>query len=214
MIKDRIGFNFNVKKIFFISNSKVIYNGFKDYSVDQSNMEAHFFEGNNIDLSVFEIENTLYIVHLNPYSTDLVKKIHGILNKRQNSYMLLSYVYNFKLYMDNLYIKAWNNPDHFDHIGHIESSTRTSEDMLTYQDLIDMIYRDSPEFMIEMPLKYTDILQTLHLILSKMEDLFELDTSYIQYSDQLIETWCIDYSSRRIIKDTALFWEFRGIYDD
>ncbi|MFX3618329.1 MAG: McbB family protein [Sporolactobacillus sp.] len=215
LIEEQKVWNYDVNNICLVSNCQRVRECIQGYF-------NHDFPGADfsaLDINEFnelsETHNTLFIVFLNPYSLSIAKKIKKKIDHVDSTYLIMSYVYDFKMYMDCLYNAKWNNPSHFDHKGYIESSIRSNEEehTMTYQDLIDMIYQNDQKFTIELPLTQRMVLKTTIILIDAFEKFFYLDRDKILHPDELTENLCFDYKQNKLIKDTALFWELSDIYE-
>lgn len=212
-----VNYNFNVKGYEFFSNDQgflkmVEYITKDDYQ--NKNLDVNYHD--RFDLINFS-EHRFVCCFLNPYNKTLAQKIvdHA---KKSNCTLLMAYTYNNNIYINNLYKEAWKNPCHFCNLGHIESQLRIQTDgNVTYQQLVDSIYHEDPQFQIELKLKNRETLNIVNQILNIMDkfivrnEVNQPSTGYSSYN--LNESLFIDLLTHQVIKDFSIHWELCDCYE-
>lgn len=205
--------NFNLRTIKFYTNhnelheiTRFLIN--KDPSRQIEVVQSEDFTFNPDDL---------IIIFLNPYDKKTARKIVNEIN-RSNAILMMSYVYNNKVFFDSLYRKKWRNPCHFCHMGHIESQLRVSETgELTYQHLIDMIYHENNSFKVETPLDSIEITYILSILFKQLDKFITRDNGRVLLnSESLYEinnSIMFDLLTKQKSIDTSIYWELCDCYE-
>ncbi|MGV3139488.1 McbB family protein [Brevibacillus agri] len=159
-------------------------------------------------------ENELSLVFLNPYNKSLGKRIRDRHMESSNSYLLMSYIYNNKFYMDSLYNRNWVNPCHCCHIGHIESHMRIgSADNLTYQQVIDMLYSLEEDIKIGVPLTNSQRVIIASCLIKRMRLLFHDFTYSKIHHEDINRAMVMKLDNFKIYEDTSIHWELCDCYE-
>lgn len=205
--------NFNVRTIKYYTNHNKLHEITqfllnKDPSRKIEMIQPEDFTFNSDDL---------IIVFLNPYDKKIARKIVEEIN-RSNAILMMSYVYNNKVFFDSLYRKKWRNPCHFCHMGHIESQLRVSETgELTYQHLIDLIYHENNSFKVETPLNSIEITYILSILFNQLDKFITRDNGSVLFnSESLYEmnnSIMFDLLSKQKSIDTSIYWELCDCYE-
>lgn len=207
--------NYSIKRVTFITNNQMI-SQFIDYSMledvalpTKSQMIMH----DKIDSSIFE-NDCLHIVFLNPYNKKLAAQIRDHAKSKENSMLLMTYVYNNNFYMDSLYFPKLYNPCHLCHIGHIESQLRVNTDGgVTYQQIIDSIYLEESNFSVHTPLTKNNILNITTMISNKLSKFILMEKGLLIFPEEFHECKMIELETNNIFTDYSLHWELCDCYE-
>ncbi|WP_419890815.1 McbB family protein [Paenibacillus xylanexedens] len=209
--------NFSIEKCVFLSNNDEILKVSREFLFENQNMKNSIInlnEQSNSTLLSEKNSNTLYVVFMNPYSKEIASKITSLVRRSQNSILLMSYTYNNNFYIDSLYSPQASNPCHFCHIGHIESQLRVdSTGNISYQQIIDSIYKDEPKFKVHTPLNKNNILNILSLLSNKISKYFALENGRIIHNEELHECSVFDLQTNNYYTDYSLHWELCDCYE-
>ncbi|MBT2285403.1 McbB family protein [Paenibacillus polymyxa] len=160
-------------------------------------------------------QNELTVVFMSPYSKKKGKEIVLRQDKQTNSKLLFSYVYHGNFYMDCLYSPQWKVPCHLCHIGHIESSglvEDTDQDM-TYQNMIDLIYKENEAFEIQMPLSGVQKLNITSNLVNKIREYIGDFSVTKAHREDITTCTLVDLQNFKKIRDTSLHWELCNCYE-
>lgn len=204
--------NFDIQRLVAISNDKNVL-----YELDKY-LESDVFSKSKVETITFEQfinddvqKNDFLLCILNPYSTELVKKVYKKMENKE-AYLLLGYPYNFEFFFDNIYNYYWSNPNHFDHIGFIDERSFSEDNNMTYKELLDLVFSsDSDKKSINFSYKTMNII--MHEIILLLDKYLYLNSVNLR-ADELMNVFKIDYTSGKVQKDSAIFWELRNLYDE
>lgn len=205
IIKELTPLDFNIQSVYFVANDKYILNSIPDSLVIDNILcnkigFENFLNSENL--------NGLYVFVLNKYNKKLVKKIYKKINQDKGSFALTSFFYGFNYYIDNLYNVEWKNPNHFDHLGYIQSQILNDPANATYQNIVDVIFDYDSNFYLETPLNDNTMLKVLYLLVTKVEKILSLEhIEQVLTTRDLLEVEMYDYKLNQLYKDTAMFWE-------
>ncbi|MEX2803898.1 McbB family protein [Streptococcus sp. H31] len=203
ILTEAIDLNFSVQKIYFVYNGKLneqfIPRSFDNVSVEIKKLDEIVPE--TID------DNSLLVVMLNSYHTRYVKQLYDTVNSKPNSFLLTVFYYGFKYYIDNVYHADWSVPSHFDHIGLIRTTLPDAEEHLSYHSLVSAILEKEPYFNNEKRLSDIEQIFLINTVMLKIYELFSMDDKEALSQSSLLETVEINLSTRKIARDTAIFWE-------
>ncbi|WDM20588.1 McbB family protein [Paenibacillus polymyxa] len=203
-----------VDKIVVASNNNFIGNSiyqtiFEDYN---KKLTVEFC---TLDRLPPVVENELTIVFLSPYNKKIGRKILQRQQERKNSKLLCTYIYHSNFYMDCLYSPSWKVPCHLCHIGHIESSGLTEGDgeNMTYQNMIDLLYKENDNFLVEIPLSSVQKINIISSVVNKVSEYLG-DFSYTKiHREDVTSCTLLDLKSLKKYKDTSLHWELCNCYE-
>jgi len=207
--------NFNINRLVFFSNhsdilkliEKILLN---DYS-SRVKVEIHCLDDFSKDLIS---SHSCSLVFMNPYCKSTAKRIRDTIKDIPNSYVLMSYVYNNKYYIDSLYCGSWRNPCHLCHIGYIESQLRiNTSGNITYQQMIDSLYHEDPSFKVEAALSINQQLNSVTQLFNRFEKLISLDTSKVVFPEEFHEFVVMDLETKEVHVDTSMHWEMCDCYE-
>lgn len=205
IIQEMAPLNFNIKKLYLVTNDLYILNSTPD------NLLVQNIKCEKLSFDTFlkqKASEGLYIFILNKYNKKLVTNIYNKINKNSNSFTLISFFYGFNYYIDNIYNVEWKNPNHFDHLGYIQSQILNDPANAAYQNIVDVIFDYDSNFYLETPLNDNIMIKILYLLISKIEKLLSLEhIEYTLTTRDLLEVEMYDYKLNKVYKDTAMFWE-------
>ncbi|WEG13650.1 McbB family protein [Pullulanibacillus sp. KACC 23026] len=205
--------NFEIKNINFYSNNALVgslisrsFEEVENFHCDRA--LSHFI--NKIDLN----ETELFVVFLNPYDKSLATKLRNKLKSNQNTYSIMSYVYNNKLFVDSIYSDRLKTPCHLCHIGFIESELRIgSRQRITYQQLIDSLFLEEKRFKVETPLRYHDALNIASQICNRIELLLSVFCEMEVEGDDFLQGLVMDIVTKECYVDRTHHWEMCDCYE-
>lgn len=213
----RDSMNFNVKRIQLVSNdAKFEKNSI--YLFEQLKQDSEIEVINNKKLE-YEIYNQdLIVVFLNPYDKEMAEKIYNLVKVNSRCLLLMTYVYNSNLYIDNLYSPKWKNPCHYCHMGLIESQLRVSNNgSLSYQSLIDILYHEDKSFSVESSMTTVELFNFITLIINRLDNLvFRSNGHTLSYHESLEEINDVimyDAKNKKVHTDTSIHWELCNCYE-
>lgn len=159
-------------------------------------------------------KNELSLVFLNPYNKNLGKMIRDRHLKADNSYLLMSYIYNNKFYMDSLYNRNWCNPCHCCHIGHIESHMRIgSAENLTYQQVVDILYSLDQNIEIGVPLTNAQRIIIAACLVKRIQLLINDFTYSKIHHEEINKATIMKLDDLKKYEDTSIHWELCDCYE-
>lgn len=209
-------FNYKVKGINFFSNSskfldltKIILND----TYDKNGFSTYY--SNSIEDLILD-DQIVWCCFLNPYDRGLAKKIVEACRANKNI-LLMSYVYNGSVYVDNLYSSKWKNPCHFCNMGHLESQLRVQKDgNLTYQHIVDMVNQEDSNFKVELNLNNIEIMKVISVIIDIIEKFFIRSSKTMRFNESFEDiNYCtlIDFNNQTVTKDIGIHWELCDCYE-
>ncbi|MGH2077781.1 McbB family protein [Aerococcus urinaeequi] len=205
-------FNFQVKRIIFFTNNKKMINlvSFLD-DVESENLFV-------TDKLPKDINNSdLIVAFFNPTSWDeineLYKKVYN-----SDSIMLLSYIYDNNLIVDNMYKKDWHVPCPKCIKAQLENRYRLNFlSEMTYQNVIDQLYYENNEFQIERKISMFECTMIFSFLWYLVEGYITNNQgkkiSPDLYSKNFLDIYQFNLNSKRIEKETATFWELCECYE-
>ncbi|WP_150272762.1 McbB family protein [Paenibacillus tepidiphilus] len=210
--------NYNLKNIYLITNSKEVYDlsdNIFDSKVSNLAYQKKFIAETTDYTENLLIDNySLLIVFLNPYSKELAQTLQNHVIASEGSILLMSYVYNCNFYMDSLYFPQLKNPCHLCHMGHIEAQLRiNSTGNITYQQIIDSIYFNKPNFPIYSVLSKNNIMNIATLLSNKISKFITLENGELIYPEELQECFMLDLQTNKMQTDYSLHWELCDCYE-
>lgn len=196
--------NFEVTKIYFVYNG-VVDTRFVPSTIENISIEIvvydQFLKNNFVE------NGTLIILLLNEYNTKLVENISKMIAKIPNVYLLTTFYFKFKYYMDNLYSELWSVPNHNDRIGLLRMEKSLEDDKLSYIKLIDAILERDRNFCNGIVLSEVQQLFLINSIFSRVTEIFDRYSPMYLSDYNLLETYEIDPINHKISRDIATFWE-------
>lgn len=216
IIQHKIQYSYNVSTVHFFTNNKVVAHNINQHM-------SNFFSDFNLNFSVVDSpygaknSNLLNIIFLNPYDKKLATEIVSE-TKKNGNLLLMTYTYNNSFYIDSLYCHEWKKPCHLCHMGHIESQLRTSQfGELTYQNLIDLLYNQEPNFQVETSLNVIDIYSIVTMIFNYLDKLIFRSKGNALFSNEALEdinySIMYDLQTKKIAKDISIHWELCDCYE-
>jgi len=216
IIQHKIQYSFNVSTVHFFTNNRAVAHNMKQH---MNNYLSDF----DIDFSIVDSplgaknSNLLNIIFLNPYDKKLATEIVSE-TKKNGNLLLMTYTYNNSFYIDSLYYCKWKKPCHLCHMGHIESQLRTSQfGELTYQNLIDLLYNQEPNFKVETSLNVIDIYSIVTMIFNYLDRLIFRSKGNVLFSNEALEdinySVMYDLQTKKIAKDISIHWELCDCYE-
>lgn len=210
ILKRQETLNFDIKNAVFVTNNQRYYN-FISSHIELDSVTLHkitwdsFLETNSFP------RHTLFVFIINKYNPKTIKKLYEKVKTETTNYALVSFFYGYKYYLDNLYNAAFGNPNHFDHLGYIQSKVLNDDKTKTYQNIIDVVFDRDDNFNLEIPISYSTFIKSFNLLIMEVEKLFSL-THFKRAltTGDLLTVTCLDYKSNDIYKDTAMFWELNA----
>lgn len=138
-------------------------------------------------------ESELLIGFLSPYSKKLGRKIKSRQLQKENSKLLLSYIYNNNFYIDCLYSPEWKVPCHECYIGYIEAQSYLEErSNVTYQQMINALYSQTDDFMIEVPLSSVQKINIVRLLVNKINKYLNNLNTTLTHKEQVTSCTLFD----------------------
>ena len=196
-------------KLIVTSNDKLIIDSM-NYNLDGINVKysCHYFENKNLKYKCYEknTEKPLYIIVLNPFNySEFVKIVEDM--KQKNVICRFAFLYNNKFYITNYYKKDWYNPCPLCFFSQLETSLRAKSKIYsrpTFQTIMDLIYKKSTNFNIEIKLNNFKCLILIKGLLEDIEKLDEVNIKNIK---------AIDINNGYVEYDQALHWELCDCYE-
>lgn len=195
--------NLDMENIVLLTNDKKFEKSFQ-YNLKDS------CKTKTIDLEVF-YEMTFYpkdvlIVFLNPFDLKTMNELTEEIKKKD---LLVKFIfaYNNKIYFSNFYKKSWCNPCPMCFFYELESQLRgeNSEDQISFQTMIDVLYEQKAQFSVHLPL---DSIDYIHIICLLSKYFNKEIKSY--YYDEVLELDLADY---KVSEDTAYHWGYCDCYE-
>ncbi|WP_342478705.1 McbB family protein [Paenibacillus sp. FSL H7-0350] len=203
----------NVKKLIIASNDSLtslkIYELLHEDYKKNINVELYSVD----DLPECE-ENELTIVFLNPYNKKIAKRIVERQNRMENSMLLCTYIYHNNFYMDCLFSPSWKVPCHQCHMGHIESTGLVEENQgLTYQNMIDSLYSENENFMVQVPITAIQNNNIINVIVNNVSSFLGNMNTTNFHKEDLTTCSLLDLKTLKKYKDTSIHWELCNCYE-
>lgn len=200
-----------IKQVKFSSNHQKVNHFMKDIIEEYTNVNGEIVDLTTMEKGIHTFQG-LNIVFLNPYHKRIIKRLRDHL--AEDGYLLASYVYNGCFYIDSIYSKKFKTPCHLCHMSFIESEIRKERGVeLTYLDLIDSIYSEDIDFLIESPLQTKHIINIIDKISMKLDNLLNRQNDQIYFQKQLKECFKMELSSRSMYVDQSFHWELCDCYE-
>lgn len=198
--------NLNFDKIYLFTNNLNISN-VVNYCIEDFEEEVINVSIENCEEKINNInKNSLCIIFLNPFN---LKEYISLCNKliETNAIIRSSFFYNHSIYISNFYRKAWYNPCPKCFFYALESQLRATlpSNTISFQTLIDLIYKENSKFNIVTNLKKIDSIAIVTLLLKDIK--FKNDLTNI---NNIYEFELETYS---IIEDSAYHWELCDCYE-
>ncbi|RPK28129.1 McbB family protein [Paenibacillus xylanexedens] len=210
-MKDKTVF---VEKIVIASNDIETGQTIHHYLSEEylSKVPVEFYELDSLPPTT---QNELTVVLMSPYSKKKGKELVSRQAKESNSKLLFGYVYHGNFYMDCLYSPEWKVPCHSCHIGHIESSglVEDAEQDMTYQNMIDLIYKENEAFEVQMPLTSIQKLNIISNLVNKTRDYIGDFSVTKLHREEITVCTLVDLQNFRKTRDTSLHWELCNCYE-
>jgi McbB family protein len=214
IIQEKKKINFNVNKIYFYTNNKLVDEIMKPVLQNEFNILNPTTLQDISKIKQNLDDQDLLIVFLNPYDKRFAKEIRDMMITSGKGYLLLSYCYNQSFYMDTLFNSEWKNPCHLCHIEHIESSLRiNTTGNITYQDVIDSLYSEYSSFPVQYSLSYSQALNITTLIMNQINKFIMLNDSSTIFPEEFHQAIKLDLNTLSMIKDTSYHWELCDCYE-
>lgn len=124
-------------------------------------------------------ENVFSFVH--PFSIIEYNRICDILSKK-NIPFIMSFFYDSKFYVTNLYKKEWYNPCPKCFYANLETALRgygKINDSPSFQTIMDIIYSQNPMFKLNIPLKKRDYFSFINELLKYSFESFNINSKRI-----------------------------------
>ncbi|TPR42306.1 McbB family protein [Apilactobacillus micheneri] len=214
IIQKKPKYNFNIKKIILYTNDKIIKNFFEDYvKYSDINSVKTINDINKININ----DETLLITFFNPLDWKAIEKVYKQVNKN-NSIWLLGYPYNNNFYFNNVYKRSWHVPCYKCIRAEMESRERINMfDETSYQQIVDQLYNNYPDFLIETKIKYSEAIKIVNLMQYIIDQFILLDepSKFLQSNNgiNILQTFQIDTINNRIVHETAEHWELCDCYE-
>ena len=146
------------------------------------------------------------IVFLNPFDLKTMNELTEEI-KKKNLLVKFIFAYNNKIYFSNFYKKSWCNPCPMCFFYELESQLRgeNSEDQISFQTMIDVLYEQKAQFSVHLPL---DSIDYIHIICLLSKYFNKEIKSY--YYDEVLELDLADY---KVSEDTAYHWGYCDCYE-
>lgn len=193
-------------KIILCSNDEKFLESFK-YNSEGINIDIEYYKLDdkyNIDKPCNSDE--LYLFFLNRFNYKNYKNLVKII-KEKNILAKISFFYNNKIYVSNYYKKSWYNPCPLCYFSHVESSIRAHSELasqISYQTILELIYKEDIDFKIENKFSNSDILVLINTIIDEIKNIRNVRENEVK---------SIDYMSNSISYDTAIHWELCDCYE-
>lgn len=208
--------NFLVEKIMYISNNEKLNEFMKSVYSDELKLpkQIKFIDTESSVSHLCSEERCLYIIFLNPYNKRIAASIRDSIKINGSSLLMMSYVYNNNFYMDSLYFPSLYTPCHLCHIGHIESQLRVNTNgSISYQQIIDSIYLENPNFSIETPLSQNNILNIATITSNRVSKIILFENGLLVFPEELHECLMLDLQNNQVHRDYSLYWELCDCYE-
>lgn len=202
----------DVDKITIISNNLLAQELHSNLNNDYPDLQIKLYDINNYG----DVEkNELTLVFLSPYNKKIADKILGRQRKENTSKIMFTYIYNGNFYIDCLYSPEWKTPCHNCHMGHIESSGLVQDDeySMTYQNMINLIYKEDEDFLVEIPLTAIQKVNIMSVILNNLRTYINDFSSTNLHQENVTDCILIDLNTMKKYKDTSIYWELCDCYE-
>lgn len=214
IIQKQIDYNFNVNKIVFFSNDKMVSKVFSDdvkYSFDKNITFQSDLKQIHLD------EQTLLISFFNPVDWDSIDELSSLVNG-SNCIWLLSYPYNSSFYFNNLYKKSWHVPCYkCVRAGIVDQERIDMFDEVSYQQIIDTLYNNYPGFLIETKVTFKQANKIFSIIQFIVEQFIKIDTPFNRLKNNkainILDCLKLDPDSNKVMHETAIHWEMCDCYE-
>ncbi|MGX7412758.1 McbB family protein [Enterococcus caccae] len=174
-----------------------------------------FWKDRNVDsqelkeFELFDKENNLVIVSLNPFSLKQLKEIVSLIKKDSSNIYKFIFPYGHGVYLSNYYSPLWGNPCPLCFFYSIESYLRgsqTGKDNLNFQVMVDLFYKEKGTYEYNGLLKLEDWLP----VFSQLNKDFNLEEDVISEVDDVLK---IDLVGNTLSYDTCYLWEMCDCYE-
>ena len=189
-----------------VSNDKVFMDSMKFNS--KGHLDKFIFEVLPRDFHQFKINNSqnLYIFFLNPFNYKYYIELVNII-RDNNILSRFGFYYDHSIFLSNYYKKEWYNPCPLCFFGNIESSLRAKSKVLntvSFQTLLDLIYKKDPEFEIQNTFTNYSISTFVNTLLNDLNIVDNSQINNVQY---------IDFNKNIVLSDQATHWELCDCYE-
>ena len=205
--------SFNVRNIHFYSNSSVVGKLVTQSFQSHSDFWKVYSDENTFSKMITNNKNDFFLVFLNPYNKLLGRKLrdHFI---NTNTLSIMSYVYKGHFYFESVYSPLWKTPCHICQFSHIESELRFGAAYhVTYQQIIDYIYKKDSTLSVETPLKFSDSLNIATQITNRVNQLLALDDESLIDINEFTKGLVLDLTHKEVKSDTTHHWELCDCYE-
>lgn len=204
--------NFNIEEFVFYSNHSEVSNLVKTALCKDSELYQHNDIKALLDQNINS--NSFWFVFLNPYSKKLAKQIRDKFIDIENSYLVISYIYNNCLYIDSIYSADWKTPCHMCQIGWLESELRSSSvEQLNYQEIVDILYQENVNFQVGAPFSALQTMNVATQLLNHIAKYTGEDTIHKLSLDDVNQGFAMDLRTFKSHKDTTMHWELCDCYE-
>ncbi|MCC2251894.1 McbB family protein [Virgibacillus sp. AGTR] len=215
-------YNFNIEKLHFLSNDPKI-GELTDYVLKEHTRNYEYTFSKDISITLDKKisllnqkcpKKTFWLIFLNPYSKKEAKKIRDTFLNDENSYLVISYIYNNSFYIDSIYSSEWKSPCHLCQIGWTESELRDNvAESINYQKIIDILYGEIEELKIGFPLSASQTVNITSQLSNHVLQHIGSERNSMINPIQLGEGFVMDLKTFKSQTDTTIHWELCDCYE-